>query len=106
MVEEVLLELVEDERGALRPSHLVESRAHIVAPGVEQDDDPVRLEVTQPAHDSGAQERRLADAAVSVEDGDPLGDDVRDDQFAFELTPEEEQRVELGVVECAQALEG
>ena len=128
VVEEVLLGLVEDEvdvavglRAARAPSsgatpfgaaarglgdRLGERDGRIVAPAREDDDERLLGKLAQRACDGRAQERRLPDAARAVEHRQPRGDEVRDDDLALALAPEEEQRVELGVLEGVEPLVG
>ena len=121
VIEEVLLGLVEDEvhvsaagtlsasRGAVRgrAARLAPPRRAqlgIVAPAREHDDERLLRQLSQRARDRGAQQRRLADPARAVEHRQPRGDQVGDDDLPLALAAEEQERVELGVVERAQAL--
>ena len=130
MVEEVLLELVEDdvelgvESPCPRGEHIgrrpastngagvvarrrfdgVEQIRHGVArPGREDDHDRMLL-APQTVGDAGLQERRLADAARPVEDGQAGGHQIGDDHLDLALAAEEEQRIKGGVVEGREAL--
>src|SRR5438552_736562 len=56
--------------------------------------------------DGRAQERGLAHAARPVEHRQPRGEQVGYDDFALTLAAAEEQRIEVGVLESGQPLEG
>ena len=68
------------------------------------DDLGLGRDAAQLARDARAQDRALADAALAVEHGQARGEQVRDEDVALPATAEEEERVDLGVVERAQAL--
>ncbi len=61
-------------------------------------------QLAERARDRGAEQRRLPDAARPVEHGQPRGDEVRDDDLGLALAPEEQERVELGVLEGVEPL--
>ena len=52
----------------------------------------------------GAKHGALPHAARAVEHGQPCREDIRRDDLALAFAPEEEQRVELGVLERDEAL--
>ena len=85
----------------------------VVAPRVEDDDREPRLaalvevrrrDAAQVVGDARPQDRALADAGLAVEDRQPGRHQVRLDQLALALAPEEEADVELGVLERRQPL--
>ena len=71
VVEEVLLELVEDQIGLGRAPRLVEDAVERTRPAVSEDDSGLRSGGAQISRDRGREQRRLADAALAVEDGEP-----------------------------------
>ena len=125
VVEDVLLEVVEQQMelpALLRDSrHRVDEprgRAELAALGMDRSDQPSRgilgprvvhddrctAQLAQPAGHAGTEERALADAARSVENGEPAREHVRRHGGDLALAAEEEQRVELGVLERREAL--
>ena len=124
VVQEVLLGLVEDEvdvslclralerlqRPAVRAGsvgladRLRQGRGRILAPAREHDDERRFGELPERPRDGCAQQRRLPHAARPVEDGQPRGDEVGDDDLTLALAPEEEEGVELRVVEGVEPL--
>src|SRR2546421_61045 len=68
----------------------------------------IRRAAGSSAHESctttGAEERALADTARPVEDGQPVGEDVRRHGGDLTLAAEEEECVELRILERREAL--
>ena len=104
VVDEVLLELVEDHVRLGHVLHLGERGGGVLRPRVVHDDERRRRDLAQLADDACAEDRRLADAGLAVEHGQPRREQVRDDHRALALPSEEEERVEVGVVENAEPL--
>jgi hypothetical protein len=130
VVEEVLLELVEDhvdvavessrpsrqlvgERSTLPDcfdvvgrggAHGVEQVGHGVAGPRREDDDERVVGSPEAMRHPGTEQRRLADAADPVEDGQARGHQVGDDHLDLALAAEEEQRVEGRVLERREPL--
>ncbi len=100
VVEEVLLELVEDQERLARGRR--QRRLH--GPFVEQCDLCFRGELPEPSDDRRAQNGALADAARTVENGELRGEEIGDDHLGLTFPPEEEERVDLGVLETCEAL--
>ena len=97
VVDEVLLELVEDQVAARRPrvGRLVERPPRGAARARDHEScsatNGVRLHAPQLAAATPARStRRLADAALAVEHGQPRRQQVRDDHLALALAAEEE----------------
>ena len=123
VVQEVLLGLVEHEVHVAvglraleclsadpRPSPptwpIASGETRIFAPAREDDDERLLGQLPKRAGDRRAQQRRLADTARPVEDGQPRGDEVHDDALFLALAAEEEQRVELRVSKAFRPLYG
>ena len=126
LVEEVLLELVEDhvdvplhdprrgpQRVGERPAafesdrlldRLVQAAARVTGPGREHDDRGV-VDGADRVGDRGPEQRRLPDPARAVQDREPRGHQIGDDDLPLALAAEEEEGVELGVLERRQPLE-
>src|SRR3989442_13393942 len=101
VVEEVLLELVEDQECLIvRPR-----QARLGRPLGEHRDLRVWCELAQPRRNRRAEDRALADAARAVEHREPRREEIRDEYLGLALAPEEEERIELGVLERGQPLE-
>ncbi len=74
------------------------------APGVEHHRDAGRrLERAQRVGHAGAQQRALADAALAVQHGQRVGQQVRDQHLALALAAEERARVLVGRLERCEA---
>ena len=71
VVKEVLLELIENEIRIVGVPNLGEGIFDRAGPRVAQRDDGPGLEGAQLSHDAGGEQRRLADAALAVEHGQP-----------------------------------
>src|SRR5206468_2197036 len=101
-----LLELVEDQVALGRAGELGGDALERARPGVVQHDGRAGCLLAEVADDGRAEQRRLPDSALAVEDRQPGREQVRDHDLALVLAAEEEERVELRVVEGGQALEG
>ena len=92
--------------GQSAADRVLDRRYGVARPGAEVCDGQ-RLglgERPQRSDDPGAEQRRLADPARAVQHRQPGCERVGGDDLRFAPTPEEEERVELGVVEGGQAL--
>src|SRR5262249_43930126 len=122
VVQEELLELIEDhveiaagpiggmgERArevTAHPPRRVDERGDRVSPPTGEDQ-CLRLSLLpEPVRDACPEDRALPNAARSVQDRDPRGDQVRRDDLALPFASEEEKRVGVRVLERRKALVG